>query len=127
MGAHRLQLRQKLVLALAFPAVAQTHAKKTPADSGKFAWENAIVQIEVAGKSVSDDELRKDLADKLRYDRMAYGLQVFNNLNIGVQNGYVTLTGQVRDSADRDSAESIVSNTPGVRGVHDEITVEKKF
>ncbi len=82
-------------------------------------------QIEVVGKQVSDDELRKDLADKLRYDRMAYGLQVFNNLNIGVQNGYVTLTGQVRDPADRDSAESIVANTPGVRGVHNEISVEK--
>jgi osmotically-inducible protein OsmY len=82
-------------------------------------------QIEVAGKQVSDDELRKDLADKLRYDRMAYGLQVFNNLNIGVQNGYVTLTGQVRDPADRDSAESIVANTAGVRGVHNEISVEK--
>lgn len=82
-------------------------------------------QIEVVGKQVSDDDLRKGLADKLRYDRMSYGLQVFNNLNIGVQNGYVTLSGQVRDPADRDSAESIVANTPGVRGVHDEITVEK--
>src|SRR6478609_3487160 len=70
-------------------------------------------QIEVAGKRVSDDELRKQLADKLRYDRMSYGLSVFNNLNIGVQNGYVTLTGQVRDESDRDSAESIVAQTPG--------------
>jgi osmotically-inducible protein OsmY len=56
---------------------------------------------------------------------MSYGLQVFNNLNIGVQNGYVTLAGQVRDSGDRDSAESIVANTPGVRGVHNEISIEK--
>jgi hyperosmotically inducible protein len=82
-------------------------------------------QIEVAGKKVSDDELRKQLADKLRYDRMSYGLQVFNNLNLGVQDGYVTLTGQVRDESDRDSAQSIVAQTPGVRGVHNEITVQK--
>ena len=51
------------------------------------------------------DELRKQLADKLRYDRMSSGLQVFNNLNLGVQDGYVTLTGQVRDDSDRSSAE----------------------
>ncbi|HEX4141733.1 MAG TPA: serine protease [Candidatus Methylacidiphilales bacterium] len=39
------------VLALAVPAAAETHAKKSSGDSGKFAWENAIIQIEVAGKS----------------------------------------------------------------------------
>ena len=41
------------VLALALPAAAatETHAKKTAADTGAFKWENAIVQIEVSGKS----------------------------------------------------------------------------
>jgi hypothetical protein len=40
------------VLALALPSMAaETHAKKTAADTGSFKWENAIVQIEVAGKS----------------------------------------------------------------------------
>ena len=83
-------------------------------------------RIEVAGKRVSDDELRKQLADKLRYEPMGYyGRQIFNNLNLGVEDGYVTLTGQVRDPADRDTAESIVANTAGVRGVHNEITVEQ--
>src|SRR6266480_3473319 len=71
-------------------------------------------QIEVAGRRVSDDDLRKQLADKLRYEPMSYGRAVFNNLNLGVQDGYVILTGQVRDSSDRDEAESIVANTPGV-------------
>src|SRR5437763_5294414 len=81
--------------------------------------------IEVAGKRVSDDDLRKTLADKLRYEPMSYGRNVFNNLNLGVQDGYVTLSGQVRDPADRDSAEQIVASTPGVRGVHNEIQVEQ--
>lgn len=81
--------------------------------------------IEVVGKRVSDDDLRKQLADKLRYEPMSYGRAVFNNLNLGVQDGYVTLSGQVRDPSDRDSAESIVANTPGVRGVHNEIMIEQ--
>jgi len=82
-------------------------------------------QIEVAGKRVNDDELRKQLADKLRYDQYTYGYNIFNNINLGVQDGYVTLTGQVRTDSDRDSAESIVSHEPGVRGVHNELQVEK--
>ena len=40
-----------LALASALPVVAETHAKKSSADTGKFAWENAIVQIEVSGKT----------------------------------------------------------------------------
>lgn len=81
--------------------------------------------IEVAGKRVGDDQLRKELADKLRYGRLSYGMQVFDNLNLGVQDGYVTLTGQVRDESDRDYAESVVAQTAGVRGVHNEIQVEQ--
>src|SRR5437764_15092259 len=54
-------------------------------------------QIEVVGKRVSDDDLRKELSDKLRYEPMSYGRAVFNSLNLGVQDGYVTLSGQVRD------------------------------
>lgn len=42
-----------LVLALGpvLPAAAETHAKKDSGDSGKFAWQNALIEIEVAGKS----------------------------------------------------------------------------
>lgn len=105
-----------------------TYADREKAESKASSIKNVAGvrdQIEVAGKKVSDDELRKQLADKLRYDRMSSGLQVFNNLNLGVQDGYVTLTGQVRDDSDRNSAESLVAQTPGVRGVHNEITVQK--
>ncbi|MCU1286820.1 MAG: transport-associated protein [Acidobacteriales bacterium] len=82
-------------------------------------------RIEVAGKQVPDDELRNKLSDKLRYDRLGYGFgNVFNSLSLGVHNGYVTLAGNVRDETDHASALSLVSNTPGVKGVHDEIQVE---
>jgi hyperosmotically inducible protein len=82
-------------------------------------------QIEVVGKQVPDDQLREQLAEKLRYDRLGYGYgNVFNALGLNVQNGYVTLTGKVRDETDKASALSLVANTPGVKGVRDDIQVE---
>src|SRR5215469_13587962 len=44
------------------------------------------------GQSVSDTQLREKLAEKLRYDRVGYGI-TFDSINLGVQNGVVTLTG----------------------------------
>ena len=78
--------------------------------------------VQVGGPSVADDEVRENLSTKLRYDRVGYGI-VFNNLGVDVQNGVVTIAGNVRDYADRDSALAIVSTTAGVKEVVDEIEV----
>ena len=78
--------------------------------------------VQIAGKQVSDAELRETLANKLRYDRVGYGI-VFNNLTVGVENGAVTIGGKVRDYPDRSSAIAIVETTPGVKDVNDEIDV----
>ena len=78
--------------------------------------------IQVAGKEVSDTELRETLANKLRYDRVGRGI-VFNSLTVGVENGAVTIGGNVRDYPDRDSAIAIAEITPGVKDVIDEINV----
>ena len=77
--------------------------------------------IEVAS-SVHDEILREQLSNKLRYDRIGYGI-VFNNLTLGVENGVATVAGKVRDYPDRDSAIAIVETTPGVKDVVDEIEV----
>jgi osmotically-inducible protein OsmY len=77
--------------------------------------------IQVSG-NVSDEQLKKTLADKLRYDRAGYGL-VWNTLNLDVQNGVVTLSGLVREPVDKDSAMAIVENTPGVKAINDELDV----
>lgn len=79
-------------------------------------------KIEVAGTNVPDVKLRDKLADKLRYDRIDRGI-MFNNLNIGVQNGIATVSGNVRDNADKSSALDILENTPGVKGVVEQIKV----
>lgn len=78
--------------------------------------------IQVGGTSIADDEIRENLSTKLRYDRVGYGI-VFNNLGVDVNNGVVTIAGNVRDYADRDSALAIASTTSGVKEVIDEISV----
>ena len=79
-------------------------------------------QVQVAGKTVPDTQLRDQLADKLRYDRIDMGI-VFNNLNVGVNNGVATVQGNVRTEADKSSALDVVENMPGVKGVVDQIKV----
>ncbi|HLX74808.1 MAG TPA: BON domain-containing protein [Terriglobales bacterium] len=78
--------------------------------------------IQVKG-GVSDQQLQSELANKLRYDRIGYGI-VFNSLTLGVHDGIVAVGGSVHDYPSRDSALAIVETTPGVRGVMDNIQVQ---
>lgn len=77
------------------------------------------VQIE---SNVPDEQLRQHLSDKLRYDRVGYGI-AFNAISLNVQNGVVTLGGDVRDYPARDSALAIAETTAGVKEVVDNINV----
>jgi hyperosmotically inducible periplasmic protein len=77
--------------------------------------------IDVEG-NIPDQQLQQRLADKLRYDRVGYGV-AFNSLNLNVQNGIATVSGDVRDYSARDSALSVVETTPGVKDVVDNINV----
>jgi hyperosmotically inducible protein len=80
--------------------------------------------IEVGnGSEINDAQLRQKLAQGLAYDRVGYGTTTFNNVEVGVQNGVVTLRGMVYGPPDKDSALSLVENTPGVRDVIDELEV----
>ncbi len=77
--------------------------------------------VEVEG-NIPDQQLQQVLADKLRYDRVGYGI-AFNALALNVQNGVVTVGGDVRDYASRDSAIATIETTPGVKDVIDNINV----
>ncbi len=88
--------------------------------SGMDHVEGVRNMISVNTAAVSDQQLRDKLADKLRYDRIDQG-QMFNNLALGVNNGIVTISGQVRTPSDHDSALAIVETTPGVKGVVDDV------
>jgi len=82
-----------------------------------------MIEVRGGGEIVNDAKLRQKLSEKLTYDRVGYGTTTFNNIEIGVQNGVVTLRGTVYGPADKDSAVSLVENTPGVRDVVDELEV----
>src|ERR1700692_155048 len=71
---------------------------------------------------VSDQELRETVANRLRYDRIGYGI-TFNNFEVSVKDGVVTIAGDARSDPDKVSALGIVEDTPGVRDVRDEINV----
>ena len=79
--------------------------------------------IEVAGPSVSDQELKAKLVEKLTYDRVGYG-NVWDAISLDVQNGVVTLGGHARNDVDKDSAIALVSTYPGVKDVENEIQVD---
>ncbi len=78
-----------------------------------------LVQV---SSSMPDKQLEQKLADKLRYDRIGYGI-VFNSLTLKVNHGVVTVGGQVHDYPDRASALAIVETQPGVKDVIDGIKV----
>ena len=79
--------------------------------------------IEVAGPTVTDQELQAKLQEKLNYDRVGYG-NAFNAIAVSVQNGEVTLAGHARTDVDKDSALALVSTYPGVKDVENEIQVD---
>ena len=82
--------------------------------------------LEVEGKEIADAELRETLVNKLRYDRVGYGI-VLKSLTVAVDSGTVTVEGKVRDYPDRYSVIGIVETTPGVKDVVDEIDVAPVF
>ncbi|MGA8730645.1 MAG: BON domain-containing protein [Terracidiphilus sp.] len=79
--------------------------------------------IEVAGPSVSDQQLQQKLGEALAYDRVGYG-NVFNAITLQVHDGIAALGGHAHDYPDRDSAVALASTTPGVKGVIDDIEVD---
>jgi osmotically-inducible protein OsmY len=79
--------------------------------------------IEVGGPTLPDKDLQAKLAERLAYDRVGYG-NTFNAIGVSVENGVVTLRGHARTDVDKDSAMALVSTSPGVKDVVEEIEVD---
>ena len=81
------------------------------------------VRNEVAVSStVPDSELAAKLERKLHYDRIGYD-NLFNFVDVSVNNGVATLNGETRTDVGRDSALSLAYITPGVKDVIDNVKV----
>jgi len=72
--------------------------------------------------NVPDDQLRQTLAERLRYDRVGYGI-AFNAIALDVKDGVARLGGTVHDYPSKDSALGIAATTPGVKDIVDNIEV----
>ena len=72
--------------------------------------------------NVPDEQLRKTLADRLRYDRVGFGI-AFNAITLDVKDGVATLGGTVHDYPSKNSAMGIAATTPGVKDIVDNIDV----
>jgi osmotically-inducible protein OsmY len=97
-------------------------------DAAKLARKTSNVQgvrnlITVAGPNVPDAQLEQKLARKLRYVRSGYD-NTFDYFALGVKDGVVTVEGQDRTGVGRDEALADIANTPGVKDVVANISVE---
>jgi hyperosmotically inducible protein len=79
--------------------------------------------VAVEGEKVPDAELQQKLQKKLAYDRVGYRDNAFNYIALNVKDGVVTLTGDVVWDVPKDSALAIVSRTPGVTDVVNDVKV----
>ncbi len=97
-------------------------------DAAKLARKTASVRdvhnlITVAGPNVPDAQLEEQLAKKLRYVRVGYDI-TFDYFALNVKDGVVTVEGQDRTGVGRDEALADIQNTPGVKDVISNISLE---
>ncbi len=79
--------------------------------------------VDLAGPNVPDAQLEQKLAKKLRYVREGYDI-TFDYFALGVKDGVVTVEGQDRTGLGRDEALFDIANTPGVKDVIDNVSLE---
>lgn len=90
-------------------------AEKLARKSGKQVTDvRDLVQV---SSTVPDDVLRQRLAKALAYDRAGFGETPFDVITLKVNNGVVTLGGQVVDYASYQDALATVQNAKGVKDV----------
>ena len=81
-----------------------------------------VHDLVAVSSSMPDAELEVKLERKLHYDRIGYDNQ-FNFVDVSVQDGVATLTGETRTDVGRDSALALANYMPGVKDVVNHIKV----
>jgi len=80
------------------------------------------VRLDGRGAPLKDDQIAEKSANMLDWDVSVPR----GKIQARVQNGWVTLTGEVEWNFQREAAQRCVSNLPGVRGVSNSITVKQR-
>ena len=80
-------------------------------------------EIAVSGPAVSDEDLQQQVAKKLRYVGFNTGTQVFDNFQVAVRDGVVTVSGETYAPLDKEEALAEVARVPGVQNVVDQVKV----
>ena len=83
---------------------------------------NDQISVQVS-ENISDSALFQRLGRALAYDRQGYGTLPFNSITVQVQQGVVTLGGEVVTPDDKQSAVGLVTSAAGVRGFVDHLVV----
>jgi hyperosmotically inducible periplasmic protein len=81
-----------------------------------------VRNLVAVSSTVPDSELTAKLARQLYYDRIGYD-NLFNFVDVSVNSGVATLSGETRTDVGRDSAVALMNRTPGVKDVVDNIKV----
>lgn len=79
--------------------------------------------ISVSGPEISDAQLEQQISKKLRYVGFNTGTQVFDNFQINVRDGVVTVAGETYDQMDKQEALDDVARVQGVKDVIDQVKV----
>lgn len=83
---------------------------------------NTSTSYNQAGTVISDQELAKKIQDKIGEGYFSKG---FDQVNVQVKEGTVTLTGSVRTYDDKEKVEKEVRNIDGVRKLNSQIAVQE--
>jgi len=84
--------------------------------------QNVQDNIAVGGPNIPDQQLQHKLLQGIEVDRVGFG-QAFDAIGVTVHNGIATLEGHALGPVAKSSAVSLARNTPGVKGVVDNIQV----
>ncbi|MGC2183172.1 MAG: BON domain-containing protein [Terriglobales bacterium] len=89
---------------------------------GKLDKVQGVRNLVAVSSSAPDAEVEAKLERKLHYDRIGYDNQ-FNFVDVSVQDGVATLSGETYNDVGRDSALALANSMPGVKDVVDNIKV----
>jgi osmotically-inducible protein OsmY len=109
-----------LTIALGLGSTAFAHDDYSQNQNSYYSQNSSRDDDEHGSSQKSDPELTKEIRDKISSGWFTKG---FDQVNVRVNDGSVTLDGQVKTYADKEKVEKEVRNIDGVKNLNSQITV----